>query len=158
MLGPLLIAVYVGLVGYATRYPELEADDPNQEMGALPEVGPTVKTGLYYLLPVVVLVWCLTVERFSPQLSAFWATLFMIFIVITQRPLKTLFRSRGQVLREFASGFVDLAHSLATGARNMVGIGVATATAGIVVGTVTLTGIGLVMTEFVEFLSGGICC
>ena len=155
VLGPLLIAVYVGLVGYATRYPELEADDPNQEMGALPEVGPTVKTGLYYLLPVVVLVWCLTVERFSPQLSAFWATLFMIFIVITQRPLKTLFRSRGQVLREFASGFVGLAHSLATGARNMVGIGVATATAGIVVGTVTLTGIGLVMTEFVEFLSGG---
>lgn len=155
VLGPLLIAVYVGLVGYATRYPELEADDPNQEMGALPEVGPTVKTGLYYLLPVVVLVWCLTVERFSPQLSAFWATLFMIFIVITQRPLKTLFRSRGQVLREFASGFVDLAHSLTTGARNMVGIGVATATAGIVVGTVTLTGIGLVMTEFVEFLSGG---
>lgn len=155
VLGPLLIAVYVGLIGYATRYPELEADDPNQEMGALPEVGPTVKTGLYYLLPVVVLVWCLTVERFSPQLSAFWATLFMIFIVITQRPLKTLFRSRGQVLREFASGFVDLAHSLATGARNMVGIGVATATAGIVVGTVTLTGIGLVMTEFVEFLSGG---
>jgi TRAP-type uncharacterized transport system fused permease subunit len=124
-------------------------------MGALPEVGPTVKTGLYYLLPVVVLVWCLTVERFSPQLSAFWATLFMIFIVITQRPLKTLFRSRGQVLREFAGGFMDLVHSLATGARNMVGIGVATATAGIVVGTVTLTGIGLVMTEFVEFLSGG---
>jgi TRAP-type uncharacterized transport system fused permease subunit len=155
VLGPLLVAVYVGLVGYATRFPELEVDDPEKAMGALPEVGPTVKTGLYFLLPVVVLVWCLTVERFSPQLSAFWATLFMIFIVITQRPLKTLFRSRGQVLREFVSGFVDLAHSLATGARNMVGIGVATATAGIVVGTVTLTGIGLVMTEFVEFLSGG---
>src|SRR4029078_1575443 len=30
-----------------------------------------------------------------------------------------------------------------------------TATAGIVVGTVTLTGIGLVMTEIVEFLSAG---
>lgn len=37
----------------------------------------------------------------------------------------------------------------------MIGIGVATATAGIVVGTVTLTGIGLVMTQFVEFVSGG---
>ena len=37
----------------------------------------------------------------------------------------------------------------------MIGIGVATAAAGIVVGTVTLTGIGLVMTEFVEFISGG---
>jgi TRAP-type uncharacterized transport system fused permease subunit len=41
------------------------------------------------------------------------------------------------------------------GARNMIGIGVATSAAGIVVGTVTLTGIGLVMTEFVEFISGG---
>ena len=37
----------------------------------------------------------------------------------------------------------------------MIHIGVATAVAGIIVGTVTLTGIGLVMTEFVEFISGG---
>ncbi|MCV5371730.1 TRAP transporter large permease subunit, partial [Escherichia coli] len=39
--------------------------------------------------------------------------------------------------------------------RNMIGIGVATAAAGTVVGVVTLTGIGLVMTDFVEFISGG---
>jgi len=44
---------------------------------------------------------------------------------------------------------------MVTGARNMIGIGIATATAGIVVGTVSLTGIGLVMSAFVEFLSGG---
>jgi hypothetical protein len=44
---------------------------------------------------------------------------------------------------------------MVAGARNMIGIGVATAAAGIVVGTVTLTGIGLVMTEFVEYISGG---
>ena len=124
-------------------------------MGELPEVGPTVKSGLYFLLPVVVLVWCLTVERFSPQLSAFWATAFMIFIVITQRPLKSFFRKHGHLSSEFTGGVVDLFHSLATGARNMIGIGVATATAGIVVGTVTLTGIGLVMTQFVEVISGG---
>lgn len=155
VLGPLIVALYVGLVAYATRFPDLEADDPDQAMGELPEVGPTVKTGLYYLLPVVVLVWCLTVERFSPQLSAFWATLFMIFIVLTQRPLKAVFRQHRGFVGEFLQGIRDLFHSLATGARNMVGIGVATATAGIVVGTVTLTGIGLVMTEFVELLSGG---
>ena len=155
VLAPLLVAVYVGLVWYATRFPPLEEDDPSKEMGELPEVGPTVKSGLYFLLPVVVLVWCLTVERFSPQLSAFWATAFMIFIVITQRPLKSFFRKHGHLSSEFTGGVVDLFHSLATGARNMIGIGVATATAGIVVGTVTLTGIGLVMTQFVEVISGG---
>jgi TRAP transporter 4TM/12TM fusion protein len=155
ILGPLLLVAYVALVWYATRFPPLEEDDPTKEMGDLPEVGPTVKSGLYFLLPVVVLVWCLTVERFSPQLSAFWATAFMIFIVITQRPLKAFFRKHGELPAEFTGGIVDLFHSLATGARNMIGIGVATATAGIVVGTVTLTGIGLVMTQFVEVMSGG---
>ena len=49
----------------------------------------------------------------------------------------------------------DLVDGLALGARNMIGIAVATATAGIVVGTITLTGLGLMMTEFVEFVSGG---
>ena len=37
----------------------------------------------------------------------------------------------------------------------MIGIGVATAAAGIIVGTVTLTGIALVMTDFVELISLG---
>ena len=37
----------------------------------------------------------------------------------------------------------------------MIGIGVATATAGIIVGAITLTGLGLRMTEFVEFVSQG---
>lgn len=152
---PLLFVLYVGLVGYSTKFPELDVDDPEQAMGELPPVGPTVKTGLHYLLPVVVLIWCLTVERFSPQLSAFWATLFMIFIVLTQRPLQALFRQSGSISEALRSGVTDFVHSLATGGRNMVGIGVATATAGIVVGTVTLTGIGLVMTQFVEYISGG---
>ncbi|WP_148862266.1 TRAP transporter permease [Marinobacter fonticola] len=155
VLAALLAVVYAAMVAYAARFPALE-DDGDKPMDELPPVGPTVKTGLYFLLPVVVLVWCLTVERLSPQLSAFWATLFMIFIVVTQRPLQHFFRKHsGGLLAPFKAGFGDLVHSLATGGRNMVGIGVATATAGIVVGTVTLTGIGLVMTEFVEFISGG---
>ena len=35
---------------------------------------------LHFILPVVVLVWALMVDRLSPGLSAFWATGFMIFI------------------------------------------------------------------------------
>ena len=145
---------YVGLVAFGARYPELELDDPNSEIVSLPLPGPTVKVGLYFLLPIVVLVWCLTVERFSPGLSAFYATVLMMFIVVTHRPLLAMFRgqSSGGALQQ---GFGDLIRGLISGARNMIGIGVATAAAGIVVGTVTLTGIGQVMTEFVEFISGG---
>ncbi len=147
----LLILSYIFLLWYACRFPELKVS----QIETLPPVGPTVKAGLYFLLPVVVLVWCLTVERLSPGASAFWATLFMICIVLTQRPLIRLFRKQGSWKQGVFESFHDLIDGLITGARNMIGIGVATAAAGIVVGTVTLTGIGLVMTELVEFLSGG---
>ncbi|RJG42147.1 TRAP transporter permease [Motilimonas pumila] len=155
MIAIVSLLAYVGLVKFSSGYPELEIDDPNQDVVVLPEPGPTLKSGLYFLLPIVVLVWCLTVERFSPGLSAFWATLFMMFIVITHKPLKAVFRQSEAPAAAARQGFIDLFDGLVTGSRNMIGIGVATAAAGIVVGTVTLTGIGLVMTEFVEFISGG---
>jgi TRAP transporter 4TM/12TM fusion protein len=152
----LTMIAYIGLLWYGCRFPPLEIDDPNSEVVELPEPGPTIKSGLHFLLPVVVLVWCLTVERFSPGLSAFWATVFMMFIVVSQRPMTAFFRRSGeQFSTAFRDGLIDLFEGLVSGARNMIGIGVATAAAGIVVGTVTLTGIGLVMTEFVEFISAG---
>jgi TRAP transporter 4TM/12TM fusion protein len=155
IVGVLLLAAYVGLVWYGSRQPELALDDPNQEVFELPETGPTLKSGLHYLLSVVVLIWCLMVEQLSPGLSAFWATMFMIFILVTQRPLIAHFRGRGNFGAAVRQGFAELLDGLVTGARNMIGIGVATAAAGIIVGTVSLTGIGLVMTEIVELISGG---
>jgi TRAP transporter 4TM/12TM fusion protein len=151
----LIALAYLGLCWYGARYPELELDDPNAPVVELPEVGPTVKVGLHFLLPVVVLVWTLMVERLSPGLSAFYATALMIPILLTQRPLIAAFRGAGALGAAFVQGLRDLRDGLAAGARNMIGIGVATAAAGIIVGTVTLTGIGLKMTEFVEFISGG---
>lgn len=154
IVGVLVFIAYVGLLKFATYYPALVVDDPNSEILELPETGPTVKSGLYFLLPIVVLMWCLVVERFSPGLSAFWATVLMIFIVLTQRPLLALFHSHhaGGAWRQ---GWDECIDGLSHGARNMIGIGVATAAAGIIVGTITLTGIGQVMIEFVEFISGG---
>ncbi|MCP4994894.1 MAG: TRAP transporter fused permease subunit [Gammaproteobacteria bacterium] len=154
IVGFFVLIAYLGLLKFSAKYPELEMDDPNDPLLELPEVGPTVKVGLYFLLPIVVLMWCLVVERFSPGLSAFWATIFMIFIVLTQRPLQAFFRGQ-ETAGEVKRGALDCIDGLVIGARNMIGIGVATAAAGIVVGTITLTGIGQVMVEFVEFISGG---
>ena len=150
-----LMAIYVGLLWLGSRQPELPLDDPNAPVFELPETGPTVKSGLHYLLTVVVLVWCLMVERLSPALSAFWATVFMIFVMLTQKPIIGYFRGDHRFGDHLKAGWHDLIDGLVTGARNMIGIGVATAAAGIIVGTVSLTGVGLVMTEVVEILSGG---
>jgi TRAP-type uncharacterized transport system fused permease subunit len=69
--------------------------------------------------------------------------------------LKGIIRKNSAPEFAFKMGWDNLIAGMVAGARNMIGIGVATAAAGIVVGTVTLTGIGLVMTAFVEFISGG---
>ena len=148
-------AIYIALVAYGARSPDLEMDDPDSEIVALPEFGVTFRTGLHYILPIVVLVWFLMIERKSPGLSAFWASTLMLVILVTQHPLKSLFRRSGDTGAAFRRGWSEMIDGMISGARNMIGIGVATAAAGIIVGTVTLTGIGQVMTEFVEVISGG---
>ena len=155
IIGVALLATYVGLLWFGSRQPELPMDDPDAPVFELPETAPTVKSGLHYLLAVVVLIWCLMVEQMSPGLSAFWATMFIIFVMLTQKPIQAFFRGAGGLAAATKLGAMDLIEGLAAGARNMIGIGVATAAAGIIVGTVSLTGIGLVMTEIVELLSGG---
>ena len=147
--------VYIAGLYYGAKFPDLELDDPNQPVVKLPELGETAKAGLHFLLPVVVLVWFLMIELKSPGLSAFWATVLMIFIMLTQRPIKAFFRKQPDYMSELRGGVADVIDGFATGARNMIGIGVATAAAGIIVGTVSLTGIGQVMVEFVELISGG---
>ena len=154
IIAVLLGIAYVGLVRFCSAFPELELDDPNEPVVRLPEPGPTVKSGLHFLLPVLVLIWCLMVERLSPSLSAFWATAFMIFILITQRQLFAAFRGE-PVAGTTQRGFNELIDGMITGARNMIGIGIATAAAGIIVGAVSQTGVGSVLAALVEFLSQG---
>ena len=151
----LVLLVYVGLIKVSAGKPDLEMDDPNSEIVELPVYDDVKFTGLHYILPIIVLVWFLMIERKSPGLSAFWAALLLVFILLTQKPLKAMFRGSGNFAAEVKSGFMDLVDGMIAGSRNMIGIGIATATAGIIVGTVTLTGVGQVMAELVEFVSGG---
>ena len=155
IVGVGILATYVALIAFGARYPELEPDDPSTPTLTLPLPGPTVKSGLHFLLPVVVLIWALMVERLSPGLSAFYGTLFMIFILVTQRPLFAFFRGQGDFGGAARLGFDELVQGLVAGARNMIGIGIATAAAGIIVGVVSQTGVGSALAEVVAVLSGG---
>lgn len=146
---------YLLLLWLASRQPDLVVDDPNAPITELPRAGETAITGLYYILPIVVLIWCIVVERLSPGLSAFWATIAMIIITLTQNPLKALFRGTGGYGGAFRQGIHDMKEGMIAGSRNMISIAVATGVAGIIVGTISLTGAHQVVGEFVEFLSGG---
>ncbi|HLV28370.1 MAG TPA: TRAP transporter fused permease subunit, partial [Burkholderiaceae bacterium] len=148
-----LLALYVWLLRIAARHPDLPTDI-NVTNPVRPEAWPTVRAGLYYLIPIGILVWCLAVDQLSAGLSAFWAVMAMLFQMVTQRPLIAFFR--GQSIAEpLRLGLHEAVVGLQEGARNMVGIAIACGTAGLIVGAITLTGLGLRMTAFVELVSMG---
>ncbi|MGX3065697.1 TRAP transporter permease [Ursidibacter arcticus] len=152
----LLAVAYLALIKRVASFPDLEMDDPNSQVAKLPYRKPTVNAGLHYLLPVVVLMWCLMVEQMSPGLSAFWGTAALSVILVTQRPLLSFFRQdQGNKTALFKQGVQELVDGLESGARNMIGIGIATATAGIIVGAVSLTGFGVQLSGIIEMLSMG---
>ena len=152
----LLAAAYLGLLKIAASNPPLPAEDPDKPLEVLPETRAVLLSGLHFLLPVVVLVWCLMIERLSPGLSAFWGSVMLMVILLTQRPLLGWLRGDGgKTHGSFMDGCVDLREGLIAGARNMIGIGIATAAAGIIVGAVSQTGVGLVLADLVELLSMG---
>jgi TRAP transporter 4TM/12TM fusion protein len=149
----LMLASYGGLLLLSTRYPELP-ESTAESMLRLPAVKPILFSGLYFLLPLATLVWCLMVFEMSPGLAAFYACCFMALILLTQRPLLAVFR-RQPVFPAFMNGLTRLLNSMVAGGKNMVGIGLATASAGIIVGTVSLTGVGQMLAAVVETLSMG---
>ncbi len=57
---------YLGLLKIAASHPPLPAEDPDEPLDALPGTRAVLLSGLHFLLPVVVLVWCLMIERLSP--------------------------------------------------------------------------------------------
>mgnify|MGYP003967104787 FL=1 len=147
----IMVLSYLVLLYSVSKMPDL----PSGEIIEIPEIGKTVKAGLHFLLPVILLIWLLTVERFSPETSVYWATMFMMFIVLTQKLILAIFRGHSNPAYQLISSVKDLKLGFVNGARNMIGVGVATTAAGIIVGTVTLTGVGQLIIGWVEFIAAG---
>lgn len=118
-----------------------------------PDFLPTFLKGLHYLIPLAVLIYKLVVLRHTPESSAFLAIVFLGVIMILQRPVKA-YTNREPLGRAVIQGVKDLMFSLSAGARNMVTVAIATASAGIIVGVVTM-GLGGMITELVDIISGG---
>lgn len=152
-IGLSVLALYLFSVREAAASPDLPQDIDVDNPKPL-DTWPTVRAGLHFLLPIGTLIWCLMVEEMSPSLSAFWAIAILIALMVTQHPLIAFFRKTPGP-RRWGDGWSDVVAGFHDGSRNMIGIGIATATAGIIVGGITLTGLGLRMTEFVEFVSQG---
>ena len=122
----------------------------------LPSVRAVLAGGWHFLLPLVALVWLL-VAGYSPMRVGFYAII-AIIAAASARALWVFF-ANGPT----AGGFVALCQrgvaltlqALELGARNAVAVSMACAVAGIIVGVVGLTGLGLKFSAMMIAFSGG---
>ena len=151
----LFVTIYLVTLKIAAKSKDLGdllADDPSIHDIPAREI---LVQGLHFLVPIVVLLWCVLIERLSPALSAFWGTMAILFVILTQDPIKALFRGQSWTGEQWVGGLKAAISGMIQGAENMISIGVATAAAGLIIGTVSLTGAHQVIGELVEVLSGG---
>jgi TRAP transporter 4TM/12TM fusion protein len=163
-------ALFPALISYLTLFyiVHLEASKlglPSVPRSELPPLLKTALRGLHFLVPLAVLIFYLVIERRSPIASALFAIEALAVIMLVQRPLIALLGyglggarelPLGRLLALAAlDGLRDIWAGLIAGARNMVPVGVATATAGIIVGVVTSTGLVGRFTVLIDVLAFG---
>ncbi len=119
----------------------------------LPRFWNTFIKGVHFLIPLVFLIVELVVFRHSPALAAFRAIMALAVLIVLQNLYKAR-KSGGSYAKALKHAVYQILTSLEAGGKNMMGIGVAVASAGIIVGVVTL-GLGGIITEVIEVLSGG---
>jgi len=120
----------------------------------IPILWATFKSGLHFLIPIIALVYLLLVERWTAGSAVFYSIVLLMAIIVGQHMIAA--RLAGRALSAgFRLGLLDIRDGLVTGARNMIGIALAVAAAGIIVGAVSSTGLNNAMVGVVEAISGG---
>ncbi len=110
------------------------------DKASLPQTRDVVKTGWYLALPFVVLV-ALMLLNYTPMVSGFYGlvSLVVILLVVDRKKL-----SLQNVLK-----------GLESGATGVISVSVTSACAGIIVGVIMLTGLGIKFTSIITTFSGG---
>jgi TRAP transporter, 4TM/12TM fusion protein len=111
-------------------------------------------SGLHYLMPILVLLYTLLIANESPIAAAFNAICTLFLIIIFQEPVKKIAMKQKVDKNDFIVGFIDIFYAMITAARSMTTIAIATGLAGIIVGSISLTGVGQVLSDVVETLAG----
>jgi len=122
----------------------------------LPRTRDVLADGWHFLLPLVALVWLL-VAGYSPMRVGFYAIVAVIAAAVLRGLMQ--FAAAGPTMPGLIaltkSGIAKTLQALELGARNAVAVSMACAVAGIVVGVVGLTGLGLKFSAMMLAFSGG---
>ena len=114
----------------------------------VPHLKKTFLSGLHFLIPIFVLIYLLVYMRYTAGFSIFYATISLILVNLVNRVVKN---------PDFKTGLIDWYYQtiigLQKGAINMVGVGIAIATAGVIVGAVGSTGLSTNLIVVIETIA-----
>ena len=141
------IISYIALF-YISHLEALKLGLKGMEESDVPNLKKTFLSGLHFLIPIFVLVYMLVFLRFTASYSIFFATITLVLVNLINRLFKESDLRVGLKIwfNETILGFEK-------GALNMVGVGIAIATAGIIVGAVGSTGLSTNLIIVIETIA-----
>jgi TRAP transporter 4TM/12TM fusion protein len=148
------VCSYMALI-YISHLEALKLGLKGLQKEDIPPLGKTFRSGLHYLVPITVLVYLLMVERWTAGTAVFYSIMLMMVIIILERIWHEEKTGAGDIAAAVKEGFREIHGGLIAGARNMVGIAIAVAAAGIIVGAVGSTGLNNALVGVIEAISGG---
>jgi len=132
------IISYIALF-YISHLEALKLNLKGMDEKDVPILKKTFLSGLHFLIPIFVLIYLLVYLRLTASYSIFYATLALIFVNLINKIIKS--SKDGNYKDALKIWFNQTVVGFQKGAINMVAVGIAIATAGVIVGAVGSTGL-----------------
>ena len=141
------IISYVALF-YISHLEALKLNLKGMEEKDVPNLKNTFLSGLHFLIPIFVLIYLLVYLRFTASYSIFYATIALILVNLINKLIK-----QPNFQDALKTWFNQTIVGFEKGAINMVGVGIAIATAGVIVGAVGSTGLSTNLIIVIESIA-----
>lgn len=115
--------------------------DKNEKLQKVKEI---LKSGYYYFIPIIILITCLLIFKFSASYSGFFAIVSILIIGIIK-----------VIITDHRFPWKELKEASLHAAKSAVPVAIACASAGIVIGIVSMTGLGVRFAQIVFDVSNG---
>ncbi len=119
----------------------------------IPPLGKTFIQGVHYLIPIVILVYLLLIKNWTASSAIFYSILSLLAVIVIQNILAA-YKNNLSITDSIKLSYNQIITGFQKGAINMISVGVAIATAGIIVGAVSSTGLSNNLIVVVEAIAG----
>ena len=144
------IISYIALF-YISHLEALKLGLKGIEKDKLPKLKETFLSGLHFLIPIFVLIYLLVYLRLTASYSIYYATISLVSVNLLYKIVTS--RKNNNLKENLSIWYNETVVGLQKGAINMIAVGVAIATAGVIVGAVGSTGLSTNLIIVIESIA-----